>query len=89
MRGGLNFEAVITACLNNSAPCVLLARSGIDDEGALKLAAALEKNSSVTKIDLSDNEIGAEGAVALAAALEKNSSVTIHGIGWMIGSVEK
>jgi hypothetical protein len=75
MRGVL-FEAVITACLSNSTPSVLLAWSGIGVEGAKALAATLEKNSSVTSIDLSSNKAGDEGAKALAAAMEKNTSLT-------------
>ena len=36
------------------------------------LAAALKKNSTLTSIDLRNNDIGDEGAASLAAALEKN-----------------
>ena len=40
------------------------------------MLAALEKNSTVTSIDLSNNKIGDEGVATLAAALEKNSTLT-------------
>ena len=44
--------------------------------GASALADALKVNSSVTVIDLTDNDIGAAGVSALADALKVNTSVT-------------
>ena len=41
-------------------------------KGAASLAAALEKNTTLTCLDLCENEIGTEGAARLTAALEKN-----------------
>ncbi|CAE7267208.1 DRC5, partial [Symbiodinium sp. KB8] len=46
------------------------------------LAAALEKNATVTHIDLALNSIGVEGAKALAAALEKNVTVAHIDLGY-------
>lgn len=43
---------------------------------ALALAAALEKNATLTSLRLDENEIGDEGALALAAALDKNATLT-------------
>ena len=40
--------------------------------GMVKLAAALETNSTLTSLDVVGNQIGPEGAAGLAAALEKN-----------------
>ena len=44
--------------------------------GAAALAKALEFNSSLTSLNLSDNEIKEKGAAALAKALKSNSSLT-------------
>ena len=41
------------------------------------LAAALEKNSTLTSIDLDGNNIGDDGAASLAAALEKNYALEV------------
>ena len=49
---------------------------GQQGEDVRALAAALEKNSTVTSLDLVLNSIKDEGAERLAAALEKNSTVT-------------
>ena len=38
------------------------------------IAATLEKNSTLTKVDLQGNKIGDEGTKAIVAALEKNST---------------
>ena len=40
------------------------------------LAAALEKNSTLTSIDLRCNQVGDKGLASLAAALKKNSTLT-------------
>jgi hypothetical protein len=53
---------------------VLLRRCGLGDEDAAALADALKVNSSVTFINLEDNQIGNEGALALADALQVNIS---------------
>jgi hypothetical protein len=45
----------------------------IGDSGASALAAALEKNTSVTTLYFGGNQIGDSWASALAAALEKNT----------------
>ena len=47
----------------------------IGDEGAKDLAEALEKNNTLTRLDVASNSIGAEGAKALAKALEKNTTL--------------
>jgi Ran GTPase-activating protein (RanGAP) involved in mRNA processing and transport len=55
---------------------VELESASIDAEGASALADALTVNTSVTKINLKDNQFGAEGASALADALKVNTTVT-------------
>ena len=47
----------------------------IGDAGAVAMAASLEKNSTLTSLNIV-NAIGAAGAIAMAAALEKNSTLT-------------
>ena len=49
---------------------------GEQGEDVRALAEALEKNTTVTSLDLKSNGIGDEGAASLAAALEKNLTVT-------------
>ena len=49
---------------------------GSQGQDVRALAAALEKNSTLTSIDLSYNNIGDEGVASMAAALEKNSTLT-------------
>ena len=44
--------------------------------GAVLLAKALKKNSTITHVDLGGFFIGDEGAIALAEALEVNSTIT-------------
>ena len=43
---------------------------------ATRLAAAIERNTTITKLDLGGCNIGPEGAARLAAALEINTTVT-------------
>ena len=47
----------------------------INDALAKQLAEALEKNTTLHKLDLDDNLIGDEGATAIGAALEKNTTL--------------
>ena len=49
--------------------------TGISDAGAVALAQALHHNSTLWKLDLSNNSIGDAGAVALAQALHHNSTL--------------
>merc|ERR1712118_130916 len=46
------------------------------DEDVEHVAAALEKNSTVTSLDLGGNTIGDKGAESIVAALEQNRTVT-------------
>ena len=41
--------------------------------GAERLAAALDRNQTLTTFDIAGNEIGALGAERLAATLERNT----------------
>ena len=69
--------------LNDSALTTLdLKGNYISASGAIALAAALQHNSSLLKLDLSgapysgSNSIGASGVSALATALQYNSTLT-------------
>ena len=52
------------------------ASGGFTAKGAMAIANALEANTTLKELDLSDNSIGAEGAKAIARALEKNKTLT-------------
>lgn len=52
----------------------------IGKENVLNLAAALEKNTVLTSLSLSDKGIREEGARVLATALEKNTALTSLGL---------
>ncbi|KAL9965559.1 hypothetical protein ACROYT_G029373 [Oculina patagonica] len=49
----------------------------LDEHGATALAEALQRNTSLTVLDLSGNNIGDHGATALAEALQRNTSLTV------------
>merc|ERR1712137_952357 len=73
--GVVVMERILCEIGNNTLTEVNL-RKRIGADGARALAGALELNTSVTTLDLWDNNIGADGARALAGALERNTSVT-------------
>ena len=47
----------------------------IGDDGAIEIAVALRRNTSLLCLDLSLNEIGDNGAMALVSALHINNSL--------------
>ena len=55
---------------------VKLVNNRICDEGAARIAAASERNRTLTIVNLADHDFGAEGADRIAAAPEKNSTLT-------------
>ena len=55
---------------------VFLFRHAIGVEGAKALAHALESNTTLLGLDLSNNKIGDEGAKALALALKSNTTLS-------------
>ena len=52
-----------------------LSENYMGDDGAIKLAVALEKNPSVRVLNLSSNIIGDNGAKHIVVALEKNTNI--------------
>ena len=66
----------VSAQLAATQGALVLGRQKVDDATVALLAAALSVNSSVTRVDLRDNQIGDAGAVLLAAHLTNNTAVT-------------
>jgi len=50
-------------------------RNGMDDRGGVAVSAVLKKNSTLTDLDLSNNEIGILGQTKIFEALKTNSSL--------------
>jgi Ran GTPase-activating protein (RanGAP) involved in mRNA processing and transport len=55
--------------------CCTAGNGEIGDEGAIRIAEGLEKNTSLKKLDLRDCEIGVRGAKRIGEMLEKNASL--------------
>ena len=53
-----------------------MSENEIGIEGAKSFAAMLERNTTLTALDINENEIRIEGAKSLAAALERNMTIT-------------
>ena len=45
--------------------------------GCFTLANAMERNSALTELNLSDNDTGESGAAALAEAMKRNSARSV------------
>jgi hypothetical protein len=58
----------------------------IGDQGARSLAAALDNDATLTRLDLENNNIGADGARALAAALDTNRMLQRLDLGYNIAA---
>jgi hypothetical protein len=56
--------------------CCAISAYTLGIDGAKALADALKVNSTITSINLSNNNVGVDGAKALAAALKVNSTIT-------------
>jgi len=54
-------------------PKLDLGENEIGDKGAIALAAALEKNTTLQTLEFSGNDIDKEGKIALDKAIEKRS----------------
>ena len=51
-----------------------MSENEIGIEGAKSFAAMLERNTTLTALDISENEMGIESAKSLAATLERNTT---------------
>jgi hypothetical protein len=76
---GMPFCTPIATHTNTHLPSLLTQRAplsnNIGDEGARTLAAALDRNATLTQVDLASAYIGDVGARALAAALANNATL--------------
>jgi len=61
---------------------VALEGAAIGNDGVETLANALNENTSVTEIDLKQNNISVEGASRLADALKESTTVTKINLAW-------
>lgn len=59
----------------NALQNLILSKNRISDKGAIELASILEKNISITLLDISYNNIGYEGASALAQMIVENTTL--------------
>eukprot|EP00300_Choanocystis_sp_HF-7_P021121 c20738_g3_i4.p1 GENE.c20738_g3_i4~~c20738_g3_i4.p1 ORF type:complete len:251 (+),score=62.65 c20738_g3_i4:317-1069(+) len=73
-----HYEMLTDTVLQRHVKEIDLSRSDIqiEEEGALRLADVLRVNSTITKINLSNNDIGETGTRALFAALCANTTLT-------------
>ena len=71
---------------NRALKCANLAENEIGDEGAIAICAALESNTSLTRLDLrgrvSGTMIGTAGAQAIAKMLVVNRSLNSVDLTW-------
>merc|ERR1711998_789630 len=88
-EGGIVLAAALTVAQNTSVTTVEVKSNCLRAKGMMAIAEALKVNSTVTNMDVSDNEIGGwyeygtfgdftatpEGPAALAEALEVNTTV--------------
>jgi len=77
-----NFDKIIGRIAANDPILtqVFLSEKGPGDDGAARIAAALEGNTHVTALGLWNNDIGPDGAIALAGMLSDNSTITALGL---------
>jgi Ran GTPase-activating protein (RanGAP) involved in mRNA processing and transport len=54
----------------------------ITEEQVLSLAEALKSNTSLTELNLENNQIGASGGASIAEALKSNTSLTTLNLSW-------
>lgn len=78
---------------NTTLQELILSRNDIGDKGTESLAIALQKNTTLTKLDLGKNikeflgynDIHAEGMNALAMMLQKNKTLVSLNLGtWIV-----
>eukprot|EP00747_Dinoflagellata_sp_TGD_P169159 gnl/TRDRNA2_/TRDRNA2_197396_c0_seq1.p1 gnl/TRDRNA2_/TRDRNA2_197396_c0~~gnl/TRDRNA2_/TRDRNA2_197396_c0_seq1.p1 ORF type:complete len:264 (+),score=31.36 gnl/TRDRNA2_/TRDRNA2_197396_c0_seq1:83-874(+) len=70
------FENAVALLLHDASVTTLdLGNSQLRDEGAQRLAVALERNASLTTLHLRINRVGDKGVEMLAAALEHHASL--------------
>ena len=70
----LELASTFGSCLKISKANIR--KQQIDDAAVAVLGSALETNSTLTDVNLFDNNLGSAGAEALATALQKNTTLT-------------
>jgi DNA-binding transcriptional regulator YdaS (Cro superfamily) len=75
------FQQIIDDIRNNKINSLNWSNKSLSLEQVLKLAKALEHNTTLTQLDISNNKISAGGADAIAKALEHNTTLTQLHIG--------
>jgi Ran GTPase-activating protein (RanGAP) involved in mRNA processing and transport len=65
---------VLSTSTSTTLQKLKLSSNNIDDVGAKSIASLLEKNHSLTKLDLRHNMIGEDGAIAIASVLTNTNS---------------
>ena len=75
IRAHANYDQIAQNMFDGKAE-VNMANQGLDAGDAHIMAAGLEKNDTVTVVDVSNNNLGTEGGKALAAGLKDNTAIT-------------
>lgn len=72
-----SFNTIIFGLKQNIIIELIIINCNIDDEKAILLATALEKNTTLTKLIIYQNNMGNKGATALATIIEKDTILLI------------
>ena len=75
IKAHTNFEQIAQNMFDGEAK-VDMAKQGLDAGDAHIMAAALEKNDTVTQVNVASNRLGTEGGKALADCLKTNTTIT-------------
>ncbi len=70
---------------NSNIRTLNLSGNNIGDDGAVALAAMLERNTTLETLELNSNAIDLKGITALARALGNNTSLKVLGLRWECG----
>ena len=91
-----NYHSLCKDCIKGySALCEInVSNNKIEDEGAIKIARALVKNSTLQKLDMSHNKITDKGVMLISECLKSNTTLkelnllknrtTVKGLGEMV-----
>jgi hypothetical protein len=74
-KAPVSASALATVAYCSSLKSLLLPKSGLTDEDAIKLAEAVAQSASIELIDISGNDLTDLGCVAFSTALNKNTSI--------------
>ena len=75
IKAHANYEQIAQNMFNGEAK-VNMSNKRLDAGDAWIMGAALEKNDTVTVVDVSSNNLGVEGGKALALSLKSNTTIT-------------